>query len=121
MGVIETKSQAVLNTKQNINPRIHLKNGRSAGTSAYARKGTISRVTVASRPKVSFDQTAAPVPEIMDGPSHIIYITYLQIMITMTTYDDNDDYVYDDSFHDNDDDAFGSKGPLNNTEFEWIF
>jgi hypothetical protein len=31
------------------------------------RKGTISRVMVASRPKVSFDQMAAPVPEIMGG------------------------------------------------------
>jgi hypothetical protein len=30
------------------------KNGRSAGNGAYVRKGTISRVMVVSRPKVSF-------------------------------------------------------------------
>jgi hypothetical protein len=45
---------------------MHLNNGRSAGNAAYARKGTTSRVVVARGPKVSFDQTAAPVPEIMD-------------------------------------------------------
>jgi hypothetical protein len=44
-----------------------LKNGRSAGNSAYTRKGTIWRVMVTGRAKVSFEQMAAPVPEIMDG------------------------------------------------------
>jgi hypothetical protein len=44
-----------------------LKNGRTSGNGAYARKGTISRVMVASRSKVRFDQMAARVPEIMDG------------------------------------------------------
>jgi hypothetical protein len=33
---------------------MHLKNGRSAGNGAYARKGTTSKVMVASRLKVSF-------------------------------------------------------------------
>jgi hypothetical protein len=33
---------------------MHLKHGRGAGNGAYRRKGTISRVMVASRPKVSF-------------------------------------------------------------------
>jgi hypothetical protein len=46
---------------------MHLKNDRSAGNGAYARKRTTSRVKVASRLKVSFDQMAEPVPEIMDG------------------------------------------------------
>jgi hypothetical protein len=39
----------------------------------------------------------------------------------MKAYDDDDydrDDDYDDGFHDNDDDAFGSKGLLSNTEFE---
>jgi hypothetical protein len=34
--------------------RMHLKNRRSAGNSAYVQKGTTSRVMVASGPKVSF-------------------------------------------------------------------
>jgi hypothetical protein len=34
--------------------RMHLQNFRSAGNGAYERKGTTSRVMVASRPKVSF-------------------------------------------------------------------
>jgi hypothetical protein len=45
---------------------MHLKNGRSIGNDPYMWKGITSRVIVASRPKVSFDQMAAPVPEIMD-------------------------------------------------------
>jgi hypothetical protein len=54
MKVIEAESQMVLNAKQNTNSRIHLKSGRSAGNGAYVRKGSISRVMVASRSKVSF-------------------------------------------------------------------
>jgi hypothetical protein len=33
---------------------MYLRNCRSAGKSAYVRKGTASRVMVASRPKASF-------------------------------------------------------------------
>jgi hypothetical protein len=46
---------------------MHLKIGRSAGNSAYTQKGNISRVMVASRPKLVFHQMAAKVMEIMDG------------------------------------------------------
>jgi hypothetical protein len=46
---------------------MHLeKNDRSAGNGGYAWKGITSRVMVASRPEIKFDQMAAPVPEIMD-------------------------------------------------------
>jgi hypothetical protein len=52
--VIKAESQAVLNTltEHDFQDAL-LKNGRSAGNGAYAQKGTISRVMVASRPKVS--------------------------------------------------------------------
>jgi hypothetical protein len=43
------------------------KNGRNAGNGVYERNWATSRVMVVSGPKVSFDQMAAPVPEIMDG------------------------------------------------------
>jgi hypothetical protein len=66
--MIKAEPQAVLNT-QNTTSRMHLENGSSAGNGAYSRNGTTSKVTVASRPKVSFYQMAAPVPEIMDGES----------------------------------------------------
>jgi hypothetical protein len=35
-------------------PPMHLRNGRNAGNGACAPKGTTSRMTVASRPKVTF-------------------------------------------------------------------
>jgi hypothetical protein len=46
---------------------MHLKIYRSAGTGAYMQKGTASRLMVASRSKVSFDQMVTPVLEIMDA------------------------------------------------------
>jgi hypothetical protein len=46
--------------------RMHFQIGRSTGKGAYRRKGSISRVMVASRQNVS-DQMAASVSEIMDG------------------------------------------------------
>jgi hypothetical protein len=52
--VIGTESQAVLNTFTKHDFQDALKNGRSSGNGAYARKGTISKVMVASKPKVSF-------------------------------------------------------------------
>jgi hypothetical protein len=48
------ESQAVLNTLTEHDFQDAFKNGRSAGNGAYARKGTSSRVMVASRPKISF-------------------------------------------------------------------
>jgi hypothetical protein len=57
------------------------KNGRSAGNSAYSRKGTTSRVLVASRPKVRFDKMAAPVPEIMDTTSSMPVISLCSEMM----------------------------------------
>jgi hypothetical protein len=63
--VIETVSQAVLNTLTEHDFRISLKMAEP-WNSAYALERTISRVVVASRLKFSFDHMAVPVPEIMD-------------------------------------------------------
>jgi hypothetical protein len=52
--VIEAESRAVLNTLTEHDFQDAFKNGRSAGNNPYTRKGTISRVMVASRTKVSF-------------------------------------------------------------------
>jgi hypothetical protein len=41
---------------------------------AYVQQGTTSKVMVASRPKVSFDQMAAPIPEIMDGSLYYVLL-----------------------------------------------
>jgi hypothetical protein len=46
------------------------KNGRRAENDAYMRKRTTSRVMVASRPQVIFNQMAEPVLEFMDIPSY---------------------------------------------------
>jgi hypothetical protein len=64
--VTEAESQAVLNPLPEFNFQDAFKNDRSAGNGAYGRKGTTSRVMVARMPKISFDQMAAPVLEIMD-------------------------------------------------------
>jgi hypothetical protein len=45
---------------------MHFKNGGSTANGAYVQKEIISMAVVASRPRVNFDQMAAPVPEIMD-------------------------------------------------------
>jgi hypothetical protein len=66
--VIEAESQAVLNTlKEKESQDAFKKNGRRAGNCIYAWEGTTSWMKVASRPKVSFCHTAAPVLKIMDG------------------------------------------------------
>jgi hypothetical protein len=39
---------------QNMDSRMHLKNGRSTGNGAYVPKGLTSRVMVAGTPKVGF-------------------------------------------------------------------
>jgi hypothetical protein len=49
--VIEAESRAVLETLTEREFEDAFKNGRSAGKGAYTRKGTTSRVMVASRPK----------------------------------------------------------------------
>jgi hypothetical protein len=46
---------------------MHFKNGRSAENGSHMWKGTTLKVIVTGRAKLVFDQTAAPVPEIMDG------------------------------------------------------
>jgi hypothetical protein len=62
-GVIDAESQVVLNTLTEHNFQDTLKkNGRSAENGAYARKGTTSRLMVASMPKVSFDQNGSISP-----------------------------------------------------------
>jgi hypothetical protein len=45
---------------------MHLNNGRSAWKDAYMSKGTATRVRVARRAKLNFDQIAALVLKIMD-------------------------------------------------------
>jgi hypothetical protein len=52
--VMEAESQAVLNSLTEHNFQDEFKNGRSTGNGAYVRKGTTSRVMVASMTKVSF-------------------------------------------------------------------
>jgi hypothetical protein len=52
--VLEAELQAVLNALTEHNFQDALKNGRSAEYGAYMRKGTTSRVMVASRPRVRF-------------------------------------------------------------------
>jgi hypothetical protein len=70
--VIEVESQAVLNALSEQNFQDAFQNGRSNGNSAYAPKGSTSKVMVASRSKVSFHQMAAPVQDIMDGFLYIV-------------------------------------------------
>jgi hypothetical protein len=50
--VMEAESQAVLNSLTELGFQDAFKNGRSSGNGAYGRKGTTSRVTMASRPEV---------------------------------------------------------------------
>jgi hypothetical protein len=52
--VIESESQAVLNTLREHNFQDTFKNIRSIGNGAFAWKETTSRVNVANGPKVSF-------------------------------------------------------------------
>jgi hypothetical protein len=66
--VIETESQAVLAPTEQVFQNA-FKIGRSSGNGAYAQNETTSRIMVTSRPKVSFHQMEAPVPEIMDVSS----------------------------------------------------
>jgi hypothetical protein len=65
--VIEAESQTVLNTLAEHDFQDALKKGRNVGNGEYTRKGTTSRVMLASRPKASFVQMAAPVQQIMNG------------------------------------------------------
>jgi hypothetical protein len=65
--VIEVESQAVLNTLTIHDFQDAFKNDKSAGNGAYARKRTTWRVMVANRPKVNFDQMAAPDLKIIDS------------------------------------------------------
>jgi hypothetical protein len=63
--VIEADLPEVLITITEQNFQDALKKWQNVlGSGVYAQKRTTSRVMVASRPKVSFDQMAAPVPEI---------------------------------------------------------
>jgi hypothetical protein len=64
--MIGAKSQAVLNTFIEHDFHDAFKNGRSAGNGAYVRKWTIRRLWWPVGPKLAFDQTAAPILEIMD-------------------------------------------------------
>jgi hypothetical protein len=50
---MEAESQAVLHTLREHNFQDAVKNGRSFGNGTYSRKGTTSRVMVASRSKVT--------------------------------------------------------------------
>jgi hypothetical protein len=48
------KGRRYSTSSQITDSRMHFKNGRSAGCGVYERKGTVSRITVASDQKVSF-------------------------------------------------------------------
>jgi hypothetical protein len=63
---METESDAVLNSLTEHDFQDAFKNSRSAGNGAYTRKRTTSRVMVAIRPKLVFDQMEEPVPDIMN-------------------------------------------------------
>jgi hypothetical protein len=63
----EAGSQAVLNTLTEHDFQTAFKNGTSTGNGAYEQNETTSRVMVVSRTKVSFDQMAASVSEIIDS------------------------------------------------------
>jgi hypothetical protein len=78
--VIAAESQAVLNTLTE-DFQDAFKNGRSVGNGANVQEGTASRVMVASRPKATFDKTAATIPEIMDAarkPQLSVSISFTQ-------------------------------------------
>jgi hypothetical protein len=69
--VIEAESLAALNILWEHDFRNVFKNSRSSESGAWARKGTASRVMVASRPKIIFDHIAR-VPEIVDGSLYML-------------------------------------------------
>jgi hypothetical protein len=60
--VIKAESQAVLSTFTQPDFQDAFKKGRSAAQSKYARKGTTSRVMVASRPQKRFWPDDSPSP-----------------------------------------------------------
>jgi hypothetical protein len=80
--VTEAEPQAVLNSLTQHDFQDAFKNGRRLGT-VRARKGTTSRVKVASRPKVSFYEMAAPVPESL----YIIRTEFCSTKIHIVTTD----------------------------------
>jgi hypothetical protein len=51
---------------------MNVTNSKSAGNRAYPLKETASRVMVVGRPKLIFDQIAAPVPTIMDTYTYFL-------------------------------------------------
>jgi hypothetical protein len=59
--------QAVLNTFTEHDLWTEFKSGRNPENGAYSQKGTTLKVMVTSRPKVSFNLMAAPVPESING------------------------------------------------------
>jgi hypothetical protein len=61
--VIEAEQQAVMNTLTKHDFQDTFKNGRSTENGAYAGKGAISRVMVASGSKVSFRPDGSTSPE----------------------------------------------------------
>jgi hypothetical protein len=60
--VIEAESQAVLNTPTEHNFQDTFKKSRNSINDGYARKGTTSRVMMASRSKVSFGPEGSTSP-----------------------------------------------------------
>jgi hypothetical protein len=45
------------------------------------KKWATLRAMVASRPKVSFDRTAAPAPKIMDYPFYVVQHVFLSVKL----------------------------------------
>jgi hypothetical protein len=69
--------------------RMNLKNGRRAGYSAYAQKGTTSMVTLVSRPEVSFlpdDSTSPENYEWLFASYNLFPIKSILIMISFLEY-----------------------------------
>jgi hypothetical protein len=64
--VIEAELQAVFNTLTEHDFQDAFKDWQKRWNGSYTRKGTTSRAMVANRPKLDFDQMAAPFPEVMD-------------------------------------------------------
>jgi hypothetical protein len=81
---MDAESQVMMNAPIEHNFQDAFTKGRSAENGVYAWKGTTSRVMVASRPKVSFDQMMAPVPEMMDvcsignSQKSLIFVLYAE-------------------------------------------
>jgi hypothetical protein len=75
--MIETESQAVLNTLTVHDFQDAFKKWQNRWERCIRTDGSTTRVMVASRPKINFDQMTAPVPEIMDSSLYVVDFSYV--------------------------------------------